>query len=216
MTEPPRRLPPSEAERLRVVVNRMAPGSAAGQTRSARPVAPNTRAAARTIAGSVSGASVDPVVIGTGASGAGSGDVAVGLNAAAANDSTAMGDSSTATGLQSFAANGTATGDGAIAMNGHAAGNNAVQAGSGGSAHNDDSVALGASATTFGDRAVALGAGVIAPNDDDFMLGTPTHNVQVQGTFALTSGGATPVGPQATPVTLGDVIAILQAFGLAL
>jgi len=76
---------------------------------------------------------------------------------------------------------------------------------------------LGAYTTAKANGSVAIGTnadgdGATATGENDFVLGTDQHKVSVPGLFAV--HGATPVAQSATPTTLADVIAILQAHGL--
>lgn len=196
MVEPPRRLAPTPEERLKIITARVY-GAAAGQTRFAGPIAPNGRPAVRsTAAGSAADTSGDSlnVVLPTGglAVATGTSDVAIGLSASVTGDNgVALGGSSVATSDSDIAIGELAQVDGS---------------GSG-------SIALGAGTEVFNQNAVAIGTGVSTTNDGDFILGNPANSVQIPGFFGI--GGVAPVGAQPTPSTLGDVIAILQAFGFS-
>jgi len=76
--------------------------------------------------------------------------------------------------------------------------------------------AIGPSVTATADGAWGIGAdsGGASPTPsgvNDFIIGTSNHHVSIPGDFAV--HGATPVAQSATPTTLADVIAILQAHG---
>lgn len=125
---------------------------------------------------------------------------------------TASGDGSIAVGATSQANDSSGTGSVAVGPGTSADGATSVALGNVASATADGAVAVGSGASAAGASAVAIGVGADAPNALDFVLGTSSHNVSVPGDFAV--HGATPVGQSATPTTLADVIAVLQAHGL--
>jgi stage V sporulation protein SpoVS len=97
----------------------------------------------------------------------------------------ALGSRSVAIGQASYADSGTGGGGYSTALgpgtyanaDGTAVGANAFAAGV-------ESVAIGDGASAYGLRAVAIGRGASAPNENDFILGSATHNVVVNGTFS--------------------------------
>jgi hypothetical protein len=225
----PRSLPPTQDERVKTVVETMAPGSINGLVKSARPVTGQGQATAQT-GDALSG---DPVVIGKGASAGAAGAVAIGV------DATVPGNFSTAVG-----ASAQAYGDGSVALGGAAQGADTTSIGAGSNAEGAGSVVVGSQAHAVGVGAIAIGllvnagydgsvaigrdsAGtpaVVAANDD-FVLGTPQHKVRIQGdlkTGKVGFNGATPLSPATAPppatgsdaVTINALITILQSFGV--
>lgn len=165
----------------------------------------------------------DAIVIGGGSVGPGSKSITIGINAATVHyDDVAIG--------QGSAADNSGVAVGALA---DASGYQGVALGRGayaGATSNGSSVAIGFSARAEASHTMAIGsttaasaAGTVAIGVDnagnaaaatgvnDFVLGVAAHKVSVPGDFGV--HGATPVGQSATPTTLADVIAILQAHG---
>lgn len=234
MTRPPDRLPQSARDReLRTAITRGDASSAPGRTGFARQAPRDPAAAVRAYAPKPDFA-VDPVVIGLLAAADVSGCVAIGLEAtASASDGIAIGDGASATAIAGVAVGTGATApDTAVAIGANAGLNgmalsaiaigvfsgagseDAIAIGDGAVVHaaSDFGIAIGAGAHATGTDSVAVGASVTAAAANAFVLGKSTHNVSIPGHVGF--HGHAPVAQSATPVTLADVIAVLQAHGL--
>ena len=97
----------------------------------------------------------------------------------------AVGSRSVAIGQASYADAGSGGGGYSTALGaGSYADADAVAVGANSSAQGVESVAIGDGSYAYGERSVSIGKGAIASNDDDFVLGTSSHNVIVPGTFS--------------------------------
>jgi hypothetical protein len=205
----PRRLPPTQGERVRNIDRSHAALSAQGRTASARPVPqgrPENRVQAPTGnvvtgTGAVNAVSITSTAAGQGSSAAaGLQGVAVGPNAdASGNYSVSIGTLSAASAQDCVVVGDTAYGyaeqcvalgynTGATAVSGTAVG---AQAGVSNGA--DYGLAVGFTAASAAAGGVAIGAdhngiGARADNQDDFVLGTDQHHVIIAGALVLSDG----------------------------
>lgn len=210
MVDVPRRLPPSPEERLKVNLDRMAPGSATGFTRSARPVNPLTGSQARLPQRPPAVGNYVPLGLSAGGGTIPAGAIPAGATAmVGAPYSLAFGDSAS-------------TGEGAIA---------AIALGQEAFTEGLRSVAIGWTASTggsglVGDYATAIGPGALAVFDGttaigldanvsfagDISIGTDSNTVQISTPLHATAG---PTTGKYLPIRAGDgVIYLLPLYFL--
>lgn len=218
MTPPPRRLPPTHEERVKVVIDRVAGGSDGGSTRFARPVPGLSAASSRSIpklkgdgrfAPLGYGAFLqDPIPdnslpVGTYATTEGAQAVAVGEGPTAH-------DSAVAVGYLAVAGNSITAGGVAVGFEPHATGDCAIAIGFNPVADDADAIAIGQDATVHAEAGIAigkeasaqayglaLGKGASANSDDAIAVGRDAYSANpgdlVLGTAVHTVVINTPV-----------------------
>jgi hypothetical protein len=215
MTEPPRRLPPTPEERLKVNLQKMAPGADLGATRTAQPIAGAGAASMRSIAPSAA-PSGSPVTVG---------DTTGFTNAVAITATTGNGAGSTAT-----ASDAVAIGDAA-----DAAGGSSISVGRDSGALDDYAVAVGyfskaaASAVSIGsgaglgtgktqDSAVCIGPGVYSQSARGIAIGDGARVVDAthDNISGIAIGTSAQVSESNSGIAIGDSSSAAGNYAMAI